>query len=190
MPGEKETWDKKAEHGLLASRLDEQSQLICMLKRRADDTLLRCHGLERLNEELETKNADTESLLAAERKRAQQLDERFALLADNHQEMIRFKDSYKRQNEELRAECEQLREARHPELMDKERHLQELRAQLQAATTRISQQGERHSEELYSLHDTLGALKDENQDKSQQLHQLARRLKVHLCTYGRGNHHL
>ncbi|CAI9560075.1 unnamed protein product [Staurois parvus] len=177
MPGEKETWDEKADNGLLRSRLDEQSQLICLLKRRADDTVLRCQGLERMNEELERKSAEAQTLLAAERKRADQLEERFSLLADNHQEMIRFKDTYKRQNEELRAECERLREERHPELLERERVIQELRAQLQAATAHINQQGERHTEEVGSLHQRLGALKEEIKDKSQQLHLLAGRVK-------------
>ncbi|KAM5181107.1 coiled-coil domain-containing protein 89 [Mantella aurantiaca] len=170
MPGETEVWDEKKENGLLKSRLDEQSQLICLLKRRADDTALRCRGLEGVNEELERKKAEAERLLAAERKRAEQLEERFGLLASNHQEMIRFKDTYKRQNEELRAESERLRGERHPELLERERHIRELRAQLQAATTHTDQQGERHSEELHSLHLSLGALREENQDKNQQLH--------------------
>lgn len=177
MPGEKESWDEKAENGLLRSRLDEQSQLICLLKRRADDTVLRCQGLERTNEELERKSAEANTLLAAERKRADQLEERFNLLADNHQEIIRFKDTYKRQNEELRAECERLREQRHPELLERERIVQELREQLQAATTHVNQQGERHKKEVDSLYQRVAALQQEIQDKSQHLHLLAERVK-------------
>ncbi|XP_018424116.1 PREDICTED: coiled-coil domain-containing protein 89 [Nanorana parkeri] len=192
MPVGKETWGEKAENGLLRSRLDEQSQLICLLKRRADDTGQRCQGLERMNEELEKKVAEAENLLAAERKRADQLEERFGLLASNHQEMIRFKDVYKRENEELRAECEGLRaerhserletermieglrEERHPELLETERIIEELRTQLQATSIQISQQGERHREEADL---EQGALLEENQDKRQQLHLLTGRLK-------------
>ncbi|XP_072254535.1 coiled-coil domain-containing protein 89 [Pyxicephalus adspersus] len=177
MPGDTETWDQKAENGLLRSRLDEQSQLICLLKRRADDTALRCQGLERMNEELEKKNTEAQSMVAAERKRADQLEERFNLLASNHQEMIRFKDSYKQQNEELRPECERLREQRHPELLERERNIQELRAQLQAISTQIDQERVRYREEMDSLHQRLETLQEGNQDKSQQLHLLGDRLK-------------
>ncbi|XP_069614634.1 coiled-coil domain-containing protein 89 [Ranitomeya imitator] len=123
-------WDEQTEMGMLRSRLDEQSQLICLLKRRADDTLLRCQGLEEDNRQLERRGADTEGLLSAERRRAEQLEERFGLLAANHQDMIRFKDEYKRQNEELRAENRRLREGTDPAL-------QELRSRLQDASTEL-----------------------------------------------------
>ncbi|KAG9491549.1 hypothetical protein GDO78_000194 [Eleutherodactylus coqui] len=125
-------WDETTEMALLRSRLDEQSQLICLLKRRADDTELRCR-------ELEAEQRGLEGLLGAERRRAAQLEDRFGLLADNHRDMIRFKDEYKRHNEELRAECERLREGAYPELREKERSVRELQEQLEAA--RSEQQG-------------------------------------------------
>ncbi|XP_056416357.1 coiled-coil domain-containing protein 89 [Hyla sarda] len=141
-------WDEKTEMGMLRSRLDEQSQLICLLKRRADDSLLRCQDLERDNRELEKRSADTEGQLTAERRRGEQLEERFGILAANHQDMIRFKDEYKRQNEKLRAECERLREGTDPELLEKERNVQDLRAQLQAAVTELREAEERKRDEL------------------------------------------
>ncbi|XP_068123587.1 coiled-coil domain-containing protein 89 [Hyperolius riggenbachi] len=181
MPGDNQestlSWDEKTENSMLKSRLDEQSQLICLLKRRADDSLLRSQGLERMNEELEKRAAEVQSLLAAERRRGDQLDERFNLLASNHQEMIRFKDEYKRQNEELRAECGRLREQRHPELLEKERNIHELRAQLEAAHTHISQLQGSHQEELADLQLRHTQLLEENRAQTQEQQILSQRLK-------------
>ncbi|XP_075055513.1 coiled-coil domain-containing protein 89 [Mixophyes fleayi] len=167
-------WDDKTENGMLRSRLDEQSQLICLLKRRADDTQLQCQGLERANEQLKGKCAEAESLLTAERKRGDQLEDRFGTLAANHQQMIRFKDEYKQQNAELRAECQSLRESRYPELLEKEQDIQELRAQLQAASTEL---GRRQKEEIDVLQQSLGRLLEQNQSGSRELQRLEHRLK-------------
>ncbi|XP_029450727.1 coiled-coil domain-containing protein 89 [Rhinatrema bivittatum] len=93
---------------VLRSRIDEQSQLICALKRRADQALERCQALEALNEERDELREAAEAARHAEQRRARQLGERFDDLAANHQQMIRFKDEYKRQNAELRQECQRL----------------------------------------------------------------------------------
>ncbi|XP_069509648.1 coiled-coil domain-containing protein 89 [Ambystoma mexicanum] len=103
------TMDDKTENAMLRSRIDEQSQLICALKRRADETLLRCQALEAINTELEAAQEDVAVQLRRESRRADLLERRFADLASNHQQMIQFKDEYKAQNEELRQECAQLR---------------------------------------------------------------------------------
>ncbi|XP_030051085.1 coiled-coil domain-containing protein 89 [Microcaecilia unicolor] len=99
----------QAEQAVLRSRIDEQSQLICALKRRADQTLERCQALEALNEEREAMRQAAEAAREAEEHRARQLEDRFEDLAANHQMMIRFKDEYKRQSAELWQECGRLR---------------------------------------------------------------------------------
>ncbi|XP_069826500.1 coiled-coil domain-containing protein 89 [Dendropsophus ebraccatus] len=171
-------WDEKTEMGMLRSRLDEQSQLICLLKRRADDSLLRCQGLERDNRELERLRADTEGLLTAERRRGEQLDERFGILAANHQDMIRFKDEYKRQNEQLRAECERLREGAYPELLEKERSVRELRAQLQAAGAELREVQRRGREELEELRGTVTELRGNSEAGAGEIRALTHRLQL------------
>ncbi|XP_037696793.1 coiled-coil domain-containing protein 89 [Choloepus didactylus] len=101
--------EEKGEKAMLCSRLQEQSQLICILKRRSDEALERCQILELLNTELEEKMLEEAKKLKAQREQAQKLEERFMTLAANHELMIRFKDEHKSQNVKLREENEKLR---------------------------------------------------------------------------------
>ncbi|XP_026562587.1 coiled-coil domain-containing protein 89 [Pseudonaja textilis] len=102
--------EEKGEKALLRSRLNEQSQLICILKKRADDQLLRCKTLEQINAELEQARAEDSLRLENQTRRIQHLEQRFMDLAANHEEMIRFKDEHKRQNKQLREENSRLRQ--------------------------------------------------------------------------------
>lgn len=101
--------EEKSETALLRSRIQEQSQLICILKRRSDEALERCQILELLNSELEEKRMLEVKKLKAKSEHAQKLEKRFMTLAANHELMIRFKDEHKRQNVKLREENEKLR---------------------------------------------------------------------------------
>ncbi|KAM4700675.1 coiled-coil domain-containing protein 89 [Discoglossus pictus] len=170
-------WDEKTENGLLRSRLDEQSQLICLLKRRADETLQRCQALERISQELERKSEEAQSRLLAEKKRGDQLEERFNMLASNHQDMIRFKDEYKRQNEELRAECDLLRENRHPDLLEREKSIRELRAQLGERDRELQEERDGHQEELMALRRREEQLLGQIREQSLQVEELTGRIK-------------
>ncbi|XP_006636594.1 coiled-coil domain-containing protein 89 [Lepisosteus oculatus] len=126
--------DDKTESALLRSRIDEQSSLICILKQRADEMLLRCQALERINSELETLREDVHKELENERKRSSQLEQRFLDLAANHQELINFKDEYKRQNAELKEENERLQQENEnlfcKELQEKEEVILQLTQEL------------------------------------------------------------
>lgn len=102
--------EERAETGMLRSRIDEQSNLICILKQRADEMLLRCQALEKINAELESLRGAVQAELDNEKKRSSQLEQRFMDLAANHQELIKFKDEYKRQNAVLTEENKRLRE--------------------------------------------------------------------------------
>lgn len=101
--------EEKSEKAMLCSRIQEQSQLICILKRRSDEALERCQILELLNTELEEKVMLEAEKLKAKSEHAQKLEERFMTLAANHELMIRFKDEHKSQNVRLREENERLR---------------------------------------------------------------------------------
>uniref|UniRef100_A0A8C3VV33 Coiled-coil domain-containing protein 89 n=1 Tax=Catagonus wagneri TaxID=51154 RepID=A0A8C3VV33_9CETA len=101
--------EEKSEKAMLRSRIQEQSQLICILKRRSDEALERCQVLELLNTELEEKRMLEAEELKAKSEHAQKLEERFMTLAANHELMIRFKDEHKSQNVKLREENEKLR---------------------------------------------------------------------------------
>ncbi|XP_041479276.1 coiled-coil domain-containing protein 89-like [Lytechinus variegatus] len=102
--------EDKTEAAMLRSRIDEQAQLICILKQRADESLVKAQTLERVNKELEKFREHAQEMLEEEIKKFNMVDRRFQELAENHEEMIRFKDEYKRQNEILRTENQQLRE--------------------------------------------------------------------------------
>ncbi|XP_006865032.1 PREDICTED: coiled-coil domain-containing protein 89 [Chrysochloris asiatica] len=101
--------EEKSEKAMLRSRLEEQSQLICILKRRSDEALERCQILELLNTELEEKRMEEAEKLKAQDEQARKLEERFMTLAANHELMIRFKNEHKQQNVKLREENEKLR---------------------------------------------------------------------------------
>ncbi|CAH1789596.1 unnamed protein product [Owenia fusiformis] len=96
--------EDKSEMGLLRSRIDEQSQLIMILKQRADEHLLKAKTLEKCNIELEAFRENAQHQLDQEFRKFNMLNDRFDDLASNHQELIKFKDEYKKQNEFLRQE--------------------------------------------------------------------------------------
>ncbi|CAH2224413.1 Bc8 orange interacting [Pelobates cultripes] len=169
-------WDMKTENSMLRSRLEEQSQLICLLKQRADGTIHRCQGLERINEELERRSKELAEKFEAEQKRADKLDESFNLLADNHQQMIHFKDEYKRQNDELRRECEKLCNNAQPELLEKDRSIHQLNDQLHAMEKVQREQSLRHEKELESMEERLGQLMEKNQGQTIELDSLKLKL--------------
>ncbi|XP_069791402.1 coiled-coil domain-containing protein 89 [Narcine bancroftii] len=100
--------EDKTENALLRSRIDEQSVLICILKQRSDEYIRRCQTLETINTELENQCENFKQQLEGKQKLSAQLEERFMDLALNHQEIIKFKDEYKRQNSVLSEENKKL----------------------------------------------------------------------------------
>ena len=126
--------DDKTENAMLRSRIDEQSQLIMILKNRADETIARIQTLERINHELTDFRDNAKENLNHEIRKFNLLDARFSDLASNHEEMIKFKDEYKRVNCELRRENDKLREdnARlfSKALQEKEEMIQQLEGKL------------------------------------------------------------
>lgn len=104
------TTDDKTENAMLRSRVDEQCQLIMSLKQRADDTGGRIQTLERINEELINFRDSAKDQIEHEIRKYNILDARFFDLSSNHEEMIKFKDEYKRVNKELREQNAKLKE--------------------------------------------------------------------------------
>ncbi|ELT92309.1 hypothetical protein CAPTEDRAFT_136474 [Capitella teleta] len=101
--------DDKTENAMLRSRITDQSQLIMILKQRADEATISLKSLEKVNKELENFRENAEDRLNSELKKFNILDDRFMDLASNHEEMIRIKDEYKNRNKELMKENSQLR---------------------------------------------------------------------------------
>ncbi|XP_048756997.1 coiled-coil domain-containing protein 89-like [Ostrea edulis] len=102
--------DDKKENAMLRSRIDEQCQLIMILKQRADDVQGKSSTLERINKELIEFRGNAQEMLNAEIRKNTLLEKRFDELASNHQEMIKIKDEYKRSNQDLRQENSRLRD--------------------------------------------------------------------------------
>ena len=101
---------EKTENAMLQSRLDEQSQLIMILKQRSDEKGVKLQTLEHINEELEQFRNEATDKLKRELERQNMLEMRFNDLAENHEEMIKIKDDYKKRNAELMSENCRLRE--------------------------------------------------------------------------------
>lgn len=126
--------EEQTEAGMLRSRLEEQSSLICMLKQRADEMLLRCQALERVNTELENLRVNMQKEMQNEREKSEQQEQRFMDLAANHKELINFKDEYKQKNVKLMKENQRLREENEKlfskELQEKEETIYKLNQEL------------------------------------------------------------
>lgn len=102
--------DDKTETAMLRSRIDEQSQLIMILKQRADDVSRKSQTLDKINKEMMDFRENAQEMLDGEIRKYNILNARFDDLASNHQELIKIKDEYKRSNQELRIENSRLRE--------------------------------------------------------------------------------
>lgn len=102
--------DDKTENAMLRSRIEEQCELIMILKQRADEVSTELRTSERIKETLEEFRKNAQGVIDMEVKKCEMLDKRFNELADNHQELIKFKDQYKYENEMLRKENAKLKE--------------------------------------------------------------------------------
>lgn len=94
----------------LRSRLNEQSNLIRILKLKVDQLNLQCESLQRVNTELEGQLVERQEERDKERRRAEILERRFAQLASNNQGIISFMEEYKYQNAKLNLENKELME--------------------------------------------------------------------------------
>uniref|UniRef100_A0A3B4V972 Zgc:172182 n=1 Tax=Seriola dumerili TaxID=41447 RepID=A0A3B4V972_SERDU len=123
---------------MLRSRIDEQSNLICILKERADELLLRCQALQKINTELEDSLTDCQKELGGERKKAELLEKRFMDLAANNQAIIAFMEEYKSLNAQLKVENKQLQSENDTlfsqKLQDKEVFVQKLMQDIKLLT--------------------------------------------------------
>uniref|UniRef100_A0A8C8VKI3 Coiled-coil domain containing 89 n=1 Tax=Pelusios castaneus TaxID=367368 RepID=A0A8C8VKI3_9SAUR len=165
--------EEKGEKALLRSRLHEQSQLICILKKRADDALMRCKVLERLNMELEELRMEDSVRLESQTRRAQQLEERFMDLAANHEDMISFKDEHKRQNMRLREENKRLRQ-------ENQSLFSHALKEKEAEVLQLTSQGKRLSQEIDSLKERNAQQSHRSQQREKELTEtLSKQATVH-----------
>ncbi|XP_022080103.1 coiled-coil domain-containing protein 89-like [Acanthaster planci] len=167
------TRDDKTETAMLRARIDEQSQLICILKQRADEALTRTQTLERINRDLEMFRDNAQEIIEAEVKKSNQLEQRFHELAENHEEMIRIKDDYKQKNEELRQENLRLLDENSrlfsAALVEKDGKIDSLHKQVTSL-----------KEQCKELNQFISRLQTEHHEKSQEMDGIIKHLKSQL----------
>nr|XP_004658345.1 coiled-coil domain-containing protein 89 [Jaculus jaculus] len=197
--------EEKGEKAMLCSRIQEQSKLICILKRRSDEALERCQILELLNTELEEKRSQDAEKMKAQTELVQKLEDRFMTLAANHELMIRFKDEHKSENVKLREENQKLtlenRNLFSQALKDQENKVVQLTAQNRALAEELqavkqqcaqdasqaqarekkllemqNQQASAHAQETEQLRGQLQSLKQQHQ---QDMEQMAKAQEAH-----------
>ncbi|KAK2849879.1 hypothetical protein Q7C36_008662 [Tachysurus vachellii] len=177
--------EEQTEVRMLRSRIEEQSGLICMLKQRADEMLLRSQTLERVNTKLQNLQVNMQTELQNEREKLEQQEQRFMDLAANHRELINFKDEYKQKNAELMKENKRLREE-NEKLFSKE--LQEKEEIIHKLSQEMHDLNEKHRQSEKEYHDkaTISQMKfkeliDLHQSKEMslqnKLHNIQKELK-------------
>ncbi|XP_014672970.1 PREDICTED: coiled-coil domain-containing protein 89-like isoform X2 [Priapulus caudatus] len=141
----------------LLTRIDDQSQLITILKKRADEACQRVQCLESLVKELRIEKQQLETRMRDEVAKVGMLEKRFHQLASNHEELITIKDEYKASNEEIRKENVQLLEENtklfSTAVMERDGQLLALRGEFQSLETKYNEICKSNSE----LHSQLTA---------------------------------
>jgi len=158
---------------VLRSRIEEQSQLICVLKQRNDQLLAKVNASETQNEKLIQGQGILRQQLKDDNKRFDRLEDHFNTLASNHQEMIQIKDQYKASNEHLRSENNKLQQKLHAKDSEKvsrlSREIRRLEEALRIETELLQQQQDQNMINQQSLKEnteTLSRQEKEIQTKS------------------------
>ena len=140
--------DDKSENAMLRSRINEQSQLIMILKQRADEASITTQTLERINLELEDFRDKAKDDLHAQLRKNNMVEARFNDLAKNHTEMINIKDDYKRRNVELMNENAKLRADNSnlfsAAITERDQTIEELNTKLKSTQDKYTTQESRH----------------------------------------------
>ena len=108
--------DKVSENAMLRDRIDQQSELICILKKQADSSLIKSQTLEKDMRELQAAKEEAECNYHDQVRKYAVLEKRFEILFYNHEEIIKIKDGYKAVNDELRKENRELSARRDEEV--------------------------------------------------------------------------
>ncbi|XP_029981009.1 coiled-coil domain-containing protein 89 [Sphaeramia orbicularis] len=165
--------DAATEMTVLRSRIGEQSSLICILKHRADELLLRCQALQEINTELEDRMRGCQKERDAERKKVEIIEKRFMHLAANNQAIITFKDEYKKQNAQLMLENKQLKSENETlfskKLQDKEEMVQKLTEEIKLLTEKYTNKENENREKMAEYQSKLLKQATHYQDKEASL---------------------
>ncbi|XP_028993437.1 coiled-coil domain-containing protein 89 [Betta splendens] len=184
---------------MLRARISEQSSLICILKQRSDDLLVKYQGLQQINSELEDRLTDCQEELDEQRSKAELLETRFMDLSDNNQAIIAFMEEYKSLNSQLKVENKQLQAENNTlfcqKLRDKELVVQNLMQEIQQLTdtcksneikyretltgqqAKLLEQAAQHQETETSLLHQLQQAQQEQRDAVEMCKELKLKLK-------------
>lgn len=134
--------DELTENAMLRSRIDQQAELICILKQRADEALRKTRVLETELAELKTSREDILELFQNETTKYSVLEKRFTVLNSNHEEMIILKDEYKEQNKKLLKENNLLRkenrEVFNKAMREQDEEIRKLKQQVDCLNERLT----------------------------------------------------
>jgi chromosome segregation ATPase len=165
--------DDRQEAEMLRSRIDQQSELIAILKQRADKSQERCESQLKRIVELDEARAALECQASEERRQREILEQRFFHLNENHVQMIAIKDEYKAENEELRRENERLRQENKSQFSE---IMQEKNNQLKELQTKLKETEEKYC----TLDDRQSKAKEEADTKQRQLNERIKKLEHDL----------
>ena len=133
--------DETSENAMLRDRIDQQSELICILKKQADTSLIKSQTLEQDMRELQVAKEEAECNYHDQVRKYTVLEKRFQTLYHNHEEIIKIKDGYKIVNDELRRENKSLLARKAEEVAEmvdeKNERIKELENNLKISTDRF-----------------------------------------------------
>jgi hypothetical protein len=133
--------DETSENAMLRDRIDQQSELICILKKQADTSLIKSQTLEQDMRELQAAKEEAECNYHDQVRKYTVLEKRFQTLYHNHEEIIKIKDGYKIVNDELRRENKSLLARKAEEVAEmvdeKNERIKELENNLKISTDRF-----------------------------------------------------
>jgi chromosome segregation ATPase len=160
----------------LKSRIDEQSELICILKKRTDQLLLDSKSYEKRCEKTEKTNSDLVSQLKNEKEKVLMLENRFNELADNHTEIIQYKEDYRaralrleKENKFLRSESDSLMTS---SILEKDKKIKEWEEKNQKLFEKIRELEEKNE----NLNFEIVELKKSETQKSVKIEKLEEKL--------------
>ncbi|XP_065053578.1 coiled-coil domain-containing protein 89-like [Rhopilema esculentum] len=155
--------DDVSEEGLLRSRIEQQSELICILKQRADEYLKKYMEIEKRTENVRNEIAESLSRYEAEKKDHEILKNRFNTLDHNHVEMIKLKDEYKNENAKLRKENMKLKQDNENMFSETIREKDRILEELSVDVIRFKKSLEEADEKERDLKAQLDQMKEQNE---------------------------
>ncbi|NXU48934.1 CCD89 protein, partial [Turnix velox] len=118
--------EEKSQKALLHSRLEQQNHMICLLKKKADDTRKSCRDLEQLDIELEKLMIEDALKMKTLTQEMQELEQYFMDLTNSHEKLTQFKNGQEKGHMQLLEETKMLFEQT---VKEKEAEVLELTAQ-------------------------------------------------------------